>query len=131
MTPQQKVMKDLEDRDYSTLNVPPQYLHFIKMRDMLAYYSLQLTPFFYQAPWDLPVVVGGRIYTPPDLTTLQAWNMTSVEFFNLLTDIEVALIEAAARRGIRLRKRPKVDNEDSLDPMPQRSRKSKGSALGE
>ena len=42
MTPQQKFTKYLEERDYSTLPVPPQYLHFIKMRDKLAYYSLQL-----------------------------------------------------------------------------------------
>ncbi|WP_152912523.1 hypothetical protein [Candidatus Rhodobacter oscarellae] len=124
-------MKDLEERDYSKLAVPPQFLHFIKMRDKLAYYSLQLRPFFYQDPWDLPVIVDGRRYTPADLVTLQGTGMSSVEFFDLLTDIEVALIEAASRRGIRLRKRPKVDKEDTLGSMPQRTRKAGGYALGE
>ncbi|OIQ31379.1 MAG: hypothetical protein BM559_13010 [Roseobacter sp. MedPE-SWchi] len=131
MTPQQKFMKDLEERDYSTLNVPPQFLHFIKMRDRLAYYSLQLEPFFYQDPWDLPVVMGGGRCSHVDLMRFQGWGISSVEIYNFLTDVEVALIEAAARRGIRLRKRPRVDNDDAHGPMPQRSRMAGECALGE
>lgn len=131
MTPQQKFMKDLEERDYSTLKVPPQYLHFIKMRDRLAYYSLQLEPFFYQDPWDLPVVVDGGRCSHVDLMRFQGRGMSSVEIYNFLTDVEAALIEAAARRGIRLRKRPKVDSEDAYAPMPQRSREAECSVLGE
>ena len=131
MTPTQKMMKNLEERDYCKLDVPGHLLHFVKMRDRLAYYSLQLEPFFYQDPWDLPVVVDGRRYRPADLQTLQGWGMSSVEFFNLLTDIEVALIEAAGRRGIKLQKRPKVDGDKSAPPPPQRLKQARGSALGE
>lgn len=122
MTPQQKFMKDLEERDYSTLKVPPQFLHFIKMRDKLAYFSLQLEPFFYQDPWDLPVIVDGGRCSHVDLVRFQGWGMSSVEIYNFLTDVEFALIEAAARRGIRLRRRPKVDNEDIPEGSLQRSK---------
>lgn len=131
MTPQQRIMKDLEERDYSTLRVPPQFLHFIKMRDRLAYYSLQLEPFFYQEPWDLPVVIEGRRYIPADLMTLQGSGMSSVDFFNLLSDIEAALIEAAGRRGVKLNRRWKVDEGDTFAAPPQRSKQASGSALGE
>lgn len=71
MTPIQTKMKDLEERDYGKLNVPEHLLHFVKMRDRLAYYSLQLRPFFYKEPWDLPVWVDGYRYSPADLVTLQ------------------------------------------------------------
>lgn len=131
MTPQQKFMKLLEERDYSTLNVPSEFLHFIKMRDKLAYFSLQLEPFFNQFPWDLPVVVDGQKYSPADLMRLQFKGMSSVEFFDLLTDIEFALIEAAARRGISLNCRPKIDVEDNFSSSPQQSRSGQDTALGE
>lgn len=130
MTPAQAMMKKLETRDYSKLKVPEHLLHFVKMRDRLAYYSLQLKPFFYQEPWDLPVVVGGRRYTPADLQTLQGWGMSPVEFYNLLTDVEVALIEAAGRRGISLRKRGKVDQEGNAGGLLQRRKGNCGRALG-
>lgn len=131
MTPTQKMMKSLEERDYCELDVPDHLLHFVKMRDRLAYYSLQLKPFFYQEPWDLPVVVGDRRYRPADLQTLQGWGMSSVEFFNLLTDIEVAIIEAAGRRGIMLQKRPKVEGDSNAGTPPQRLKQARGSALVE
>lgn len=134
MTIYDKMMKDLECRDY--LDIPVQetpYLHLIKMRDRLAYYSCQLSPYFYQPPWDLPVVVNDRRYRPVDLRTLQGHGMTTVDYYDLLTDIEAALIEAAARRGITLRKRGKVDDEAGPPPSPQRQRGQRrgGSALGE
>jgi hypothetical protein len=131
MTPAQAMMMKLEDRDYSKLKVPEHLLHFVKMRDRLAYYSLQLKPFFYQEPWDLPVVVEGRRYTPADLQTLQGWGMSPVEFYNLLTDIEVALIEAAGRRGISLRKRGKVDQEGNAGGPLQRQKGISRRALGD
>lgn len=130
MTETQKLMKQLEERNYEGLGVPDHLLHFIKHRDRLAYYSLQLRPFFYQDPWDLPVVVDGCRYTPADLSTLQGFGMSPVDFYNLLTDIEVALIEAAARRGITLRKRGKVDGEGNTGNFPQRQRGWDGCALG-
>ena len=122
MTPAQAMMQKLEDRDYTKLKVPEHLLHFVKMRDRLAYYSLQLKPFFYQEPWDLPIVVDGRRYTPADLQTLQSWHMSSVEFYDLLADIEFALIEAAGQRGISLRKRGKVDEEGNAGFAPQRQK---------
>ncbi len=131
MTPTQEMMKKLEDRDYSKLKVPEHLLHFVKMRDRMAYYSLQLEPFFYQEPWDLPVVVDGRRYHPADLQTLQGCGMSPVEFYNLLTDIEVALIEAAGRRGISLRNRGKVDQEGNAGGPPQRKRGISRRALGD
>mgnify|MGYP005988320603 CR=1 FL=1 len=131
MTPAQAMMKKLEDRDYSKLKVPEHLLHFVKIRDRLAYYSLQLKPFFYQEPWDLPVVVDGRRYTSADLQTLQGWGMSPVEFYNLLTDIEVALIEAAGRRGISLRKRGMVDVEGNAGAPPQRKMGLSRRALGD
>lgn len=117
-----KLMKELEDRDYSDLEAPEHLVHFVKWRDRLAYYSLQLRPFFYQEPWDLPVEVGGRTYTPANLATLQMHGISVVDFCNLLTDIEVSLVEAAARRGVKLKKRPKVDYEGVNDSRPPRKR---------
>lgn len=131
MTPQQVFMKKLEERDYNALKVPSQFLHFVKMRDKLAYYSLQLQPFFRTAPWDLPVIVDGRRFGSADIMALQFAGLTSIEFFDLLSDIEIALIEAAARRGITLHGRPKLDDEGAFGSGPQRSRTGKGSALGE
>lgn len=131
MTPVQQMMKDLEERDYGELKVPEHLLHFVKMRDRLTYYSLQLQPFFYQEPWDLPVQVDGCRYRPADLQTLQGWSMSPVDFHNLLTDIEVALIEAAGRRGISLRKRGKVDVEGNAGSPPQRQKGGFGRALEE
>ncbi|UOA32547.1 hypothetical protein DSM110093_02347 [Sulfitobacter sp. DSM 110093] len=126
-----KLMKELEDRDYGDLEVPEHLVHFVKWRDRLAYYSLQLRPFFYQEPWDLPIEVEGRRYAPADLTTLQGRGMTPVEFHSLLTDIEVALIEAAARRGISLRKRGKVDDDGYKGARPQRQKRGGDWALGD
>lgn len=126
-----KFMKELEHRDYANLKVPEHLIHFVKWRDRLAYYSLQLRPFFYQEPWDLPIEVEGRRYTPADLTTLQGRGMTPVEFYNLLTDIEVALIEAAARRGISLRKRGKVDDDGNMGANPRRQKRGGNWALGD
>lgn len=131
MTPVQQMMTDLEERDYGKLKVPEHLLHFVKMRDRLAYYSLQLQPFFYQEPWDLPVQVDGCRYRPSDLQTLQGWGMSPVDFHDLLTDIEVALLEAAARRGISLRNRGKVDEEGIAGSPPQRQKGVIGRALGE
>jgi hypothetical protein len=131
MNATKKFMKDLEERDYGDLEVPEHLVHFVKWRDRLAYYSLQLRPFFYQEPWDLPVEVDGRRYTPADLTTLQGRGMTPVDFYNLLTDIEVALIEAAARRGIALRRRGRVDDDGHTGALPQRQRGVHGCAKGE
>lgn len=124
-------MEFYEKRDYSELKEDLELLHLIKMRDRLAYYSLQLRPFFYQEPWDLPVVVDGRRYPPQELHRLQMGKMSVVDFYALLTDIEAALIEAAARRGITLRNRGKVDEEGSPAPSPQRQRGVNGRALGE
>lgn len=131
MTPTQTMMKVLEERDYGKLKVPAHLLHFVKMRDRLAYFSLQLQPFFYQEPWDLPVVVNGRRYRPADLSTLQGHGLSPVEFYDLLTDVEVALIEAAGRRGISLRKRGKVDEEGNAGAPPQRQKGFSSCALGE
>lgn len=131
MTPAQQMMMDLEERNYGELKVPEHLLHFVKMRDRLAYYSLQLQPFFYQEPWDLPVQIDGCRYRPADLQTLQGWGMSPVDFHNLLTDIEVALLEAAARRGISLRKRGKVDDEGKGGMPLQHQRSADGRALGE
>ncbi|QDY69309.1 hypothetical protein [Qingshengfaniella alkalisoli] len=130
MTPTQIRMRKLEERDYSKLDVPEHLLHFVKMRDCLAYYSLQLRPFFNQEPWDLPVVVNGRTFGPNELETLQGRGMSSVEFYDLLTDIEAALIEAAVRRGIRLKKRGKLDDDPTTGTPSQRRRRPPG-ALGE
>jgi len=131
MTATKAAMKNLEERDYTILTVPEHLLHFVKMRDRLAYYSLQLKPFFYQEPWDLPVVVDDRRYTPADLQTLQGWHMSTVELYDLLTDIEFALIEAAGRRGISLRKRGKVDEEGNATTSPQRQKGISRRALGD
>lgn len=134
MTIYDERMKYLEGRDYSDIPVQEMpYLHLIKMRDRLAYYSCQLAPFFYQPPWDLPVVVDGCRYRPSDLETLQMNRQTVVEYYDLLTDIEASLIEAAARRGITLQKRGKVDDEAGPPPSPERQRGQRrgGSALGE
>lgn len=128
-----KYMMELESRNYSDLKVPEHLVHLVKWRDRLAYYSLQLRPFFYQEPWDLPVEVEGRRYTPADLTTLQGHGMSPVDFYNLLTDIEVALIEAAARRGISLRRRGRVDDDDDdghTGAHPQRQKGGEDCALG-
>jgi len=130
MSVTKKFMKELEDRDYGGLEVPEHLVHFVKWRDRLAYYSLQLRPFFYQEPWDLPVEVEGRRYTPADLTTLQGHGMSPVDFYNLLTDIEVALIEAAARRGISLRRRGRVDDDAHTGAHPQRQKPGDDYALG-
>lgn len=130
MTPVKSMMKELEDRDYAKLQVPEHLLHFVKMRDRLAYYSLQLEPFFYQEPWDLPVVVDGRKYRPIDLVTFQGWRMSPVEVYDLFTDIEAALIEAAGRRGISLRKRGMVDEEGNAGAPPQRQKGISRRALG-
>ena len=126
----EKFMKELEERDYERLKFPKHLVHFAKWRDRLAYYSLQLHPFFYEEPWDLPVEVQGRRYPPAELETLQSSGMSSVDFFNLLTDIEVALIEAAARRGIALRKRKGVDD-DHTGSHPQRHKRGRGRAVKE
>lgn len=131
MTPVERRMQYLEQRDYDSLKVPDHLLHFVKMRDRLAYYSLQLQPFFHQEPWDLPVEVDGCRYPPHSLETLQPSGRSVVEFHDLLTDIEAALIEAAARRGITLHKRGKVDSVGSSSPLPERQRGVIGSALGE
>jgi hypothetical protein len=131
MTVAEEIMKELEGRDYTNLPVPKHLLHFVKRRDLLAYYSLQLRPFFYEEPWDLPVEVDGRRYTPADLSTLQGTGMSSAEFHNLLTDIEVALIEAAARRGITLRRRRGVDDAGHTGGHPQRKKRGTDFALGE
>lgn len=129
MTVTEHWIKALEERDYDSLKSPKHLIHLIKHRDRLAYYSLQLQPFFYQAPWDLPVEVDGRRYAPATLCTLQGWGMSSVDFYDLLTDIEVKLIEAAARRGITLRKRGNVDEEGDMGAPTQRQRGDNGFAL--
>ncbi|MCA0940865.1 hypothetical protein LCM28_13380 [Salipiger pacificus] len=123
MTPTKQRMKYLETRNYDDLDVPDHLIHFVKMRDRLAYYSLQLKPFFNQEPWDLPVRVNGRLYPPTALETLQGHNMSAIDFYGLLTDIEVALIEAAARRGITLRKRGTIDEDTGSDASPQRRKR--------
>lgn len=131
MTSTEHWMKELEDRDYSDVEEDRQNLHLIIMRDRLAYYSLQLRPFFFQDPWDLPVVVDGRTYRPADLMSLQMGRMSVVEFFALLTDIEVALIEAAGRRGICLVNRGKVDQVSGSAPASQRMRGENGRTMSD
>ncbi|NVK20525.1 MAG: hypothetical protein HWE30_17660 [Methylocystaceae bacterium] len=127
----QKFMKELESRYYSSLRVPDHLVHFVKWRDRLAYYSLQLKPFFYEEPWDLPIEVESRTYTPADLFSLQTDGMSSLDFHNLLTDSEVALIEAAVRRGIALRKRGKVDDVEHAGTHPQRQKRKSDCRLRE
>ena len=86
-------------------------------------------PFFNQEPWDLPVQVDDRIYTPPRLQKLQPNGMSWVRFHDLLTDIEVALVEAAARRGLSLRRRGKIDDDGHTGVDPQRQKRGNDCAL--
>lgn len=101
MTVFDKMMKHLEERDYSDIPEGEQHLlHLFKMRDRLAYYACQLGPFNGQPPGDLPVIIGGQGYRETDLMTLQMEGRSVVEYYDLLTDIEAALTEAAGRRGM-------------------------------
>lgn len=129
MTNAEYWMRELENRDYSDVKQDLEFLHLIKIRDRLAYFSLQLYPFFYQDPWDLPAVVNGQRYPPAALMTLQMGEMSVVKYYDLLTDIEAALITAAGRRGIVLQRRGKRDEEGGYARPPQSQKSTRRSVL--
>lgn len=128
MTPTELIMKQLRERDYTDLREPDHLRHLIIMRDRVAYYALQLRPFQDEKPNDLPVQIDGRTYRAVDIEILQRDGMSVPEYYSLLTDIEAALFEAAARRGFPLKNRGKIDEVGSSGALRNRSKTVRGRA---